>query len=129
MTAQWWNRAQCAGDDPERYETGPDHAYKMCTDVTLMAAWVGQGAVCDGCPVMAACARDALDRRDAGVVRGGIPCPQNTVGAGNLAAARGALATVAETGDAAAARWWLVKNRLTRAERTNGHPLYTGTRS
>ncbi|MGC3903939.1 WhiB family transcriptional regulator [Corynebacterium variabile] len=129
MTAQWWQDAQCAGDDPERYETAPDHAYSTCNDVRRMAEWIGHGAVCDGCPVIAECARDALDRRDAGVVRGGIPCPPNTVGAGNLAAARAALATVAETGDAAAARWWLVKNRITRAERTSGHPLFQGARS
>lgn len=129
MTAQWWQDAQCAGDDPERYETAPDHAYKVCNDVQLMAEWIGQGAVCDGCPVIAECARDALERRDAGVVRGGIPCPPNTVGGANLAAVRSALAAIAEGTAAADARWSLVKERITRAERTHGHHLFMGATS
>lgn len=129
MTAQWWHRARCAGDDPERYEITPDHAFKVCLDIAAMGAWVGQGSVCDGCPVIAECARDALNRKDAGVVRGGIPCPPNTVGSGNLKAVRAALAAVADGADAAAVRWQLVKDRIHRAERTSGHPLFQGAAS
>lgn len=62
----WLDDAQCAGDRPERYATSNLDPLRRNQEARRL---------CVGCPVLAECARDALDTGATDVVRGGIPLP------------------------------------------------------
>ncbi|GAA1007975.1 hypothetical protein GCM10009551_088820 [Nocardiopsis tropica] len=62
----WRDRAGCAGDEPERW----------CDQPFVTA---GHAARCEACPVLVACAEDALAMQTTGrVVRAGVLCERRT---------------------------------------------------
>lgn len=64
MTAaadHWWERAACAGADPDGWLADQDRS-KLAVAV----------ATCMGCPVAAPCLAEAIAAKDSGVVRGGM---------------------------------------------------------
>ena len=62
----WFNAAMCSGMDPEKFTV-------RSTPVPNGPIWKAAQKACDGCPVVAECADDALRHRDSGVVRAGVP--------------------------------------------------------
>ena len=68
MKNDWYNHAQCAGQDPQKYDTDGSQ-YR-----NVNKAEVAQ-ALCAGCPVKSECAFDAIDFGDEGVIRAGIWLP------------------------------------------------------
>lgn len=64
----WCDRAKCAGWDVNLFDLD-DRKYR---DQRAGIA----GRLCQGCPVMAECAQDALDFVDRGIVRAGVWIPQ-----------------------------------------------------
>lgn len=127
---RWRDRAACLNDEyPQRWWVDMAGQYTGCQSIAACEAWVGRGAVCDGCPVITECARDALDRKAEGTIRGGIPLvhPSSTNATGvNHHRPLDALRLVACGAPPADAREWMVAERVKRARRTPGHPLYVG---
>lgn len=97
-TQQWYDRAKCAGKDPEAY-TVPKSIGRVWSagggpSLNRVTERAGK---CDGCPVARECARDALDTDDNGMIRGGIQVPSDDTSALHAVrvAALGALSAVA----------------------------------
>ncbi|MDO5730817.1 WhiB family transcriptional regulator [Corynebacterium sphenisci] len=67
---RWQEEAKCAGDDPGRYVLDEEPHRVPPAQRGPQAR-----ALCDGCPVRAFCAADALDHDDIGVVRAGVWIP------------------------------------------------------
>lgn len=86
----WRDKAQCAGDNPRRYTLDEKGEFFVVSVERQMRAW----ELCQGCPVKAECAEDALIGKDVGVVRAGtwIPC-----GRRQPTAARQALLNIARS--------------------------------
>lgn len=124
---EWRDRARCRdAEDLDQFAVENAGAYTLCRTVEKCTRWIDRGAVCDGCPVIAECARDALEHGDGGVIRGGIPLVHESHSGGpgiNRTRCRDALRLVACGASPADAREWLLTERLARARNTSGHPL------
>lgn len=68
----WIPRAQCRETDPSEFDVDCSISGSTPPATRIDAMW-DQGRVCEGCPVLALCARDALAHDDMGVVRAGVP--------------------------------------------------------
>lgn len=106
-TREWLGRAACRGRDTGRWDTPhglPRHFVNGRR--AEVAAVLSAGRVCDGCPVAAECAADALRCHDHTVIRAGIPLPDREAdgGRGVLARCRAALALVSAGAAPAQAR-------------------------
>lgn len=65
--------AKCAGDDPAKYELAPlTGGTKSGIAAQVRNRFAIARALCHGCPVIAECARDALENNLLGMVRGGV---------------------------------------------------------
>ena len=71
----WLHRAQCLGTDPEAFDLTSS---KTLTETYGEDATRDQVAelLCEGCPVMAECAAEALIPLAVGAVRAGVWIPQ-----------------------------------------------------
>jgi len=67
----WWNRAKCRNDDPNRYDLDRDRSIRRDEKSRIAEE------LCEGCPVLAECAADVLENNNIGLVRAGLwfPCP------------------------------------------------------
>lgn len=73
-TRRWYERTQCANTDPDRYDTPAFLNGAWCAgNRNKVIAALAAGAICDTCPVLAECARDALDCETHSTIRAGIP--------------------------------------------------------
>lgn len=70
---EWHETAKCArpGADARQYDLGRTGERRADTMVRAAIA-------CFGCPVIHECARDAVEEHSVGVVRGGLPCPEQS---------------------------------------------------
>lgn len=122
-TRPWYDRAACSGDDPDRYET----------PMSIGTAWgrgrrevvreaLEAGSLCDGCPVIRECARDAVRCDDSGTIRAGIPVPDKSRPSSRhlLARTRAALLLVANGAAPADARRVLVREIPRPTAKTGG---------
>lgn len=62
----WHDHAQCAGRNPRSWDS-PDGSGSRADSIVKAVN------LCDGCPVAALCAQEALDDRAVGVIRAGVP--------------------------------------------------------
>lgn len=67
----WITRAQCCDMDPNDFDP-PHHI----NDNDIERRWDYAAGLCSGCPVIAECARDALEQHDGEIIRAGVPLPQ-----------------------------------------------------
>ena len=69
----WWNRAKCKGDNPDRYDLNLDRSIRRDEKGRIAEE------LCEGCPVLAECAADVLENNNIGLVRAGLwfPFPPN----------------------------------------------------
>lgn len=65
----WWNRAKCRNDDPDRYDLNLDRSIRRDEKDCIAEE------LCEGCPVLAECAADALATNNVGIVRAGLWFP------------------------------------------------------
>ena len=75
---EWVTKAQCRRVDPAMMDA-PDarglFAGKHPGPARLWRAYLVNGTICEGCPVVRECAADAVEVDEAHVIRGGIPIP------------------------------------------------------
>lgn len=71
---EWMRRAKCQHMNPIAFDYHEKLAGSTPSDA-VHAAYAAAAELCNGCPVMRECARDALDQQDVEVVRGGVPIP------------------------------------------------------
>lgn len=69
----WAARAKCAGRDPADYELEPLHGgTRESINRNQLLKQARAHDLCLGCPVIAECAKDALETKAHGMVRGGV---------------------------------------------------------
>ena len=73
---RWLPRAACLGSDPDDFDIITNVTATVPTPTRMDRMW-DQGTICESCPVVRECAADALDQRDIGIVRGGVPVVAN----------------------------------------------------
>lgn len=72
----WITRAQCRDMDWDDFDI-PRKMNGDTQEQSLRRRWAYAGELCRGCPVVDECARDALEQRDAEIIRAGVPIPQS----------------------------------------------------
>lgn len=116
----WLPRAGCRDADPDEFDVGLNVSGSAPPAARIDAMW-DRGKICESCPVLALCARDAIAHDDVAIVRAGVPIVANA----DLAwrkMERSALAAMAATDDPPATRrtWRQAAHRTSdrrRAER------------
>lgn len=116
--AEWIQKAACRPSDPADFDIVANISSTPPPEKRITAMW-DQGRICEACPVVAQCARDALAGADIGIVRGGVPIVANA----DLAwrrMERGALKAMSESDDPAETRrvWQVAAHRTAAKRRT-----------
>lgn len=73
---KWYDEAQCKGVEVESLRVPDSWLYFSLGTEDFAEINRDIAKVCDGCPVIQECARDALDHEDGGYVRGGLMLPE-----------------------------------------------------
>lgn len=116
--AHWLPHASCLGSDPDAFDIVANVSSTPPPEKRVTAMWE-QGRICEDCPVVAQCARDALAGGDICIVRGGVPIVANA----DLAwrrMERSALKAMSESDDPAETRrvWQVAAHRTAAKRRT-----------
>lgn len=116
--AEWIQKAACRHTDPTDFDIVANISSTPPPEKRITAMW-DQGRICEDCPVVAQCARDALAGADIGIVRGGVPIVANA----DLAwrrMERAALKAMSESDDPPETRrvWQVAAHRTAAKRRT-----------
>lgn len=117
--AEWIQKAACRHADPADFDVVANVSSTALPEKRITAMWE-QGSICESCPVVAQCARDALAGADIGIVRGGVPIAANA----DLAwrrMERAALKAMSDTTDPVETRrvWQVAAHRTAAKRRTD----------